>query len=151
MSDDARMIDMAAQRASGASEDAGGAPLQGHVLVAAEDAMVRKVLVVYLKRQGFAVEAVEDGAGVTRALSQRSARFDVVVADVDSWSRELPRIRRIVDEMLDPPRIIALATDLPPERAEALRKAGVIVSFEKPFSWKALGEAVSRAAASRKR
>jgi CheY-like chemotaxis protein len=115
------------------------------LLVAEDDPHIRRVLEVTLRRQGFDVTAVPDGAEAVEALQARL--YDVVLVDgmmprmdgidVCRHVRADPRTAHI------PVIMLSARTSMTDERT--VRAAGATDFIRKPFDALQLGAAIRRA------
>ena len=116
------------------------------VLVVEDDPMLRRTLVTYLEMKGFRPSSASSCAAAMRTLRALPAEYAVMVADLDIEGEDTMALLRAAVEKINGPEVIYIANQLTEERVETLRVLGAFETYEKPFVWKALAEAVKRAA-----
>lgn len=115
------------------------------ILLAEDDPHIRRVLEVVLRRHGFEVTPVEDGADAVAALE--AGRFDCVVVDgsmpkmdgidVCRWVKANPRTRTLP--------VIMLTARASETSEHEVMAAGAAAFIRKPFDALALGEVIRNA------
>jgi two-component system, cell cycle sensor histidine kinase and response regulator CckA len=108
------------------------APRCGLVLVADDDAVMRRSVARVLSRRGFRVAQAASGAEAHAHLAGGGERPDVLLLDLDlgdMWGGDLLLMLRA---MPDPPRVIIVSGALTPDREETLRREGADALLRKP-------------------
>ena len=127
--------------------DMNGEAMSGSkVLVVEDDPMLRRTLVTYLETKGFRPSCASSCAAALKTLRALPAEFAVMVADLDIEGEDTMALLRMALEKVNGPEVIYLANEVPEERGETLRALGAFETFEKPFVWDVLADAVNRAA-----
>ena len=116
------------------------------VLVVEDDSMLRRTLLTYLETKGFRPFSASSCAAAMRTLRALPAEYAVIVADLDIEGEDSMDLLRAAVERIDGPEVIYIANQLTQERVDTLRVLGAFETYEKPFVWKSLAEAVNRAA-----
>lgn len=118
-------------------------PRSPRVLVAEDYVSLREVLSERLRRAGFEVEAIEDGAGVLGAVAEgfrSGVPFSAVITDLKMRSMGgIEATRLLRSHGFDLPVLWMTATPKPTDALEAA-ELGVLRMLPKPFD---LGEAVT--------
>ena len=81
-----------------------------------------------------------------KTLRALPAEYAVMVADLDIEGEDALALLRVALEKVNGPEVIYLGNNVTQERIDSLRALGAYETFEKPFVWKVLAEAVIRAA-----
>ena len=115
------------------------------LLLAEDDPHIRRVVEVTLRRQGFEVTAVEDGAQALQTLETRL--FDLIVVDgmmpnVDGLE-VCRRVKADVRTASIPIVMLSARTSLTDENE--VRAAGACAFIRKPFNAQTLGDELRRA------
>ncbi len=114
------------------------------ILVVDDEPNIRKVLVATLRREGYEVEAAENGADALAALEREGA--DVVVTDLVMPGVDgLTLLRRLSHEHADIPVIVITAHGTVDTAVGAL-KAGAFDFITKPFETDELRAVIAKAA-----
>lgn len=118
-----------------------------HVLIADDNAVSRRVLVMMLEAAGHTVTAFADGEAALDALEYQEERFDIVLMDVNMPimnGLEATKLYRFM--ALGQPHlpIVGLTADATPEAAERCLEAGMDLCVTKPISPAALANLVEQ-------
>lgn len=104
--------------------------VQGTVLLAEDTPQIRDLLVLFLRRAGVTVTAVENGAEALMALAR--AKFDLVLMDIQMPVMDgLTAMRKLSAEKCPVP-VVALTANAMKDDQEIYRKAGFASFLAKP-------------------
>ena len=108
-------------------------PVSRSVLVAEDDPNIRRVIEVTLKRHGFEVTAVPDGADAMAKLAERL--FDVILLDGMMITMDGIEVCRLVkaDPRIAHIPIVMLTAKTSRVEESAVREAGAVGYVRKPF------------------
>ena len=119
------------------------------ILVADDEASLRRVLVGHLKRRGYTVDTAEDGAAALRRLESQS--YDAVISDLRMPEIDgMELVRQATERWPDLPVIIITAHGAVDTAVEAM-KAGAFDFVTKPFDTDELAGVVAKAVATHER
>ena len=119
------------------------------ILVADDEASLRRVLVGHLKRRGYTVDTAEDGAAALRRLETRD--YDAVISDLRMPEVDgMELVRQVTERWPSVPVIIITAHGAVDTAVEAM-KAGAFDFVTKPFDTDELAGVVAKAVATHKR
>lgn len=112
------------------------------VLVVEDEPRIRAILEFFLRRRGFHVHAVSNGAEALDALDAED--FDLAVTDfVMPRVSGLQLIKRVRESGRSLPFVLLSAT-VTAAALKAARRWGAVEVMPKPFSWSEFDEAVDR-------
>jgi len=119
--------------------------MKATILVVDDDAAMREMMTLTLRKEGYRVHAAANAAEATREIGRHL--FDLVLSDIylgDATALELLDELRAADP---PPRIILVTAHGSVETAAAAQEAGVFDYLAKPFTLDRLVERVGAALA----
>lgn len=120
------------------------------VLLAEDDAALRRLIAAHLTRLGMKVVEVGDGRELADYLARCSegaaAHPDVVVSDIDMPHESGPQVLARAPWLAAPVVLISAAT---PQSADAVKKVGAVAILDKPFQLRALVATIRAHAANR--
>jgi len=112
-----------------------------HVLIAEDDADMRALVALTLRRDGYFVEEVRDGWALLASLEAPNILLDLVITDIRMPGLSgLDVVERIRTKSESVPVIVMTAFGDEEARATATRLGAVLI--DKPFSMDALRTAV---------
>ena len=125
------------------------AAMSYRLLVADDEASLRRVLEAHLRRQGYDVDTVEDGAAALGRLEAQS--YHTVVSDLRMPEMDgMELVRRVAERWPHLPVIIITAHGAVDTAVEAM-KAGAFDFISKPFDKDELVKVVAKAVATHER
>jgi CheY-like chemotaxis protein len=114
------------------------------ILLAEDDEIIRKVMLLMLKKLGYHADVAANGFEVLSALDQYS--YDIILMDIQMPELDGLEATRIIRQYRpDGLRIIAVTASAPEETREKCLEAGMDDYVSKPIKMKELANLLNRA------